>query len=91
MILPFLPEGAHAILMNYMLGPKDARRHGECDGCSWSMEAELWRHVRHVHKLYYQVWGGDDFARGKPGRDAAVKVDVDRLEALVRQALYDMQ
>ena len=65
MILPFLPEGSHAILMNYMLGEEDARRHGECKGCSWSMEAELWRHVRHVHKQYYQVWGAADFAKGK--------------------------
>jgi len=23
--------------------------------CSWTMEAELWRHVRHVTKVYYQV------------------------------------
>ena len=91
MILPFLPEGAHAILLNYMLGPTDARRHGECKGCSWSMEAELWRHIRHVHKQYYQVWGPGDFARGQPGRDAAVKVDVKRLEGMIASALHDMQ
>ena len=91
MILPFLPQGAHAILMNYMLGPHEPRRHGECDGCSWSMEAELWRHVRHVHKQYYQVWGPRDFAKGQPGRDAAVRVDVARLENLVAAALMDMQ
>ena len=54
------------------------------------MEAELWRHVRHVHKQYYQVWGPDDFARGKPGRDRAVKVDVTRLAGLIDQALYEM-
>ena len=91
MILPFLPDGAHAILMNYMLGDGDARRHGECKGCSWSMEGELWRHVRHVHKQYYQVWGGDDFAKGRPGRDRAVKVDVERLGRLIDQALFEMQ
>ena len=90
MILPFLPEGAHAILLNYMVGPKDPRRHGECEGCSWSMEAELWRHMRHVHKMYYQVWGGADFARGVPGRDAAVKVDLGRLDGLIEQALHEM-
>lgn len=91
MILPFLPEGAHAVLMNYMIGPRDAVRHGECVGCSWSMEAELWRHVRHVHKLYYQVWGPADFAKGKPGHDAAVLVDPPRLADLIDGALEDMQ
>jgi hypothetical protein len=91
MILPFLPEGAHAILMNYQASESDPKRHGECDGCSWTMEAELWRHVRHVHKQYYQVWGPDDFARKKPGRDAAVRVDVTRLERLMRQSLFEMR
>ena len=91
MILPFLPEGAHAILMNYQASESDPKRHGECDGCSWPMEAELWRHVRHVHKQYYQVWGPNDFARKKPGRDAAVRVDVTRLERLMRQSLFEMR
>ena len=91
MILPFLPEGAHAVLMNYMVGERDARRHGECEGCSWTMEAELWRHVRHVHKQYYQVWGPADFAGGKPGRDSAVVVDPGRLDRLIAAALNDMQ
>uniref|UniRef100_A0A7S3AW65 Glycosyltransferase 61 catalytic domain-containing protein n=1 Tax=Haptolina ericina TaxID=156174 RepID=A0A7S3AW65_9EUKA len=91
MILPFLPEGAYAVLMNYMIGPKDVRRHGECDGCSWTMEAELWRHVRHVNKMYYQVWGPSDFAKGKPGHDAAVLVDPDRLSRLIDAALQEMQ
>ena len=54
------------------------------------MEAELWRHVRHVHKQYYQVWRPADFARGRPGRDSAVKVDVTRLSRLIGQALHDM-
>merc|ERR1712118_363393 len=31
MILPFLPEGAHAVLMNYQIGPGEPRRHGECE------------------------------------------------------------
>lgn len=91
MILPFLPEGAHAVLMNYMIGPRDPVRHGECEGCSWTMEAELWRHVRHVHKQYYQVWGPKDFAGGKPSRETAVVVDVHRLDDLINAALRDMQ
>ena len=91
MILPFLPEGAHAILANYMLGADEPRRHGECAGCSWPMEAELWASVRHVRTLWYQVWSAADFARGKVGRDAAVRLDPDRLEQLIAQALHDMQ
>ncbi|EOD37807.1 hypothetical protein EMIHUDRAFT_225064 [Emiliania huxleyi CCMP1516] len=59
MLLPFLPQGAAAVLVNYMLGEGEEARHGECDpaagGCSWTMEAELWRHVRHVTKVYYQA------------------------------------
>lgn len=91
MILPFLPAGAHAILMNYMLGSDEPARHGECAGCSWSMEAELWRHVRHVKPMYYQVWGPADFAHGKPGRDVSVKVDSGRLGALIEAALHGME
>mmetsp|Transcript_89735 Transcript_89735/g.284072 ORF Transcript_89735/g.284072 Transcript_89735/m.284072 type:complete len:132 (-) Transcript_89735:53-448(-) len=55
MLLPFLPSGAFAILINYMrpfpvllgtfLQPVE---HGECAYCSWTMEAELWTHVAHA-------------------------------------------
>ncbi len=38
MILPFLPEGSYAILINYMLHPEEPARHGECHNCSWTME-----------------------------------------------------
>ena len=103
-------------------------RHGECAKCSWSMEAELWRHVRHVNKMYYQayapaehrrshvvvlvatrmnhvivcatmpiftptlqVWGPQDFAQRKPGRDASVRVDPNRLGDLIEAALHEME
>ena len=55
------------------------------------MEAELWRHVRHVHKMYYQVWGAEDFKKGKPGHDAAILVDPLRLGTLIDGALDQMQ
>ncbi|KAL1523039.1 hypothetical protein AB1Y20_018000 [Prymnesium parvum] len=102
MILPFLPEGAHVILLNYMIaktvdgvvhaeGTRSSRQvHQECLGCSWTMEAELWRHVRHVHKLFYQVWAAEDFANGRPGRDSAVVVKLPRLSYLIRVALDAM-
>jgi len=95
MLLPFLPQGAAAVLVNYMLGEGEEARHGECDpaagGCSWTMEAELWRHVRHVTKVYYQVTGPDDFARGRPGRDESVRVDPARLLPLIGAAIREME
>ena len=101
MVLPFLPEGAHAILINYMLSAKEANSgagpnrklrgaEGICAKCSLTMEASLWRHTRHVRKLYYQVWAPSDFARGRPGRDAAVVLQMPRLGYLVRAALDSM-
>ena len=94
MILPFLPEGAHVILVNYAVGPQDEKRRGghesSCTRCSWTMEAELWQHVRWVRKLFYQVWEPDDFAGGKPGRESAVVIKLPRLAFLVRAALNAM-
>jgi hypothetical protein len=54
------------------------------------MEAELWMHVRHVRKLYYQVWERSDFAGGRVGRDASVVLKPLRLAFLVRAALTQM-
>ena len=65
-------------------------QHNECAGCSLTMEAELWRHVRHVRKLHYQVWERSDFARGHVGRDAAVIIKPLRLAFLVSAALNRM-
>ncbi len=97
MILPFLPEGAHAILLNFMLsrsGRKGTERHGPtettCSSCSLTMEGALWRHVRHVRKLFYQVWDDSDFARGVRGRDAAIIIKLPRLAFLLRVALDAM-
>lgn len=96
MILPFLPEGAHAILVNYRLSAKDnrVRTHAgqlkACASCSWTMETELWRHVRWVRKLPYQVWESSDFAGGRVGRDSAVQLKLPRLAYLVRVALDAM-
>ena len=54
------------------------------------MESALWRHMRHVRTLFYQVWDGDDFAGRRPGRDAAVVIKLPRLAYLVRAALNAM-
>ena len=66
----------------------EARR--TCAKCSLTMEAYLWRHMRHVRTLLYQVWEPSDFAGGKPGRDAAVVVKLPRLAYLLRVALDAM-
>jgi hypothetical protein len=97
MILPFLPEGAHAILINYMLDEKDAKKanhlkgaEGTCKQCSLTMESALWNHVRHVRTLLYQVWEPSDFGRGRVGRHASVLVKMPRLAYLLRVALDAM-
>ena len=101
-VLPFLPEGAHCVLVNFMLSADKSgtERHGPaadgdegrttCARCSLTMEASLWRHMRHVRTLPYQVWDASDFARGKPGRDAAVVIKLPRLDYLLRVALDAM-
>eukprot|EP00401_Gymnodinium_catenatum_P000472 CAMPEP_0117543892 /NCGR_PEP_ID=MMETSP0784-20121206/45292_1 /TAXON_ID=39447 /ORGANISM="" /LENGTH=477 /DNA_ID=CAMNT_0005340679 /DNA_START=248 /DNA_END=1678 /DNA_ORIENTATION=+ len=78
MMLPFLPTGAYVILMNYALKLGWFRKsgsHGECDGCSWTMEGELWKHVPHIRKLYYQVLGPSDVENGVVGRHSSIVVD----------------
>ncbi|KOO30240.1 hypothetical protein Ctob_007861 [Chrysochromulina tobinii] len=63
MILPFLRHGAYAMLINYIIrsaNPNYEGPHGECANCSWTMEAELWRHVRHVHMHYYRILDASD-------------------------------
>lgn len=63
MLLPFLPRGAHVVLINYIIRTLDPRYvgvHGECANCSWTMESELWRHVRHVHPLFYRIEDASD-------------------------------
>ena len=95
MIVPFLPDGAHAILVNYMLGnPPTTKRlrgaEGTCRACSLTMEESLWNAMRHVHKLLYQVWEPSDFARGRVGRDSAVIIQPPRLAYLLRIALEAM-
>lgn len=93
MILPFLPEGAYAILLNYMLKRNfffRPKAHGECYGCSWTMETEFWNHMRVVNKMYYQVFRESDFEHGEPGRESAVRVNGARLARLIRAALREM-
>ncbi len=53
MILPFLPIGAHAIIMDFF-SEKDELMFEA--GTSASMEAAFWNAWPHVHKLYYQVF-----------------------------------
>jgi len=93
MILPFLPEGAYVILMNYavILSGRRVGLHGECSGCSWTMEGELWRHVRHINKVYYQVFGPSDFEGGIVDRASSIRVDAKRLNTLIWGAIREME
>jgi hypothetical protein len=53
MILPFLPVGAHAIIMDFFAEKDELLFEA---GTSASMEAAFWNAWPHVHKLYYQVF-----------------------------------
>jgi hypothetical protein len=60
-ILPFLPVGASAIVMDYP-DPGVNR--------SVSMEGQLWNHFPHVRTMYYQMRDGTDWMWVRP-RDAS--------------------
>jgi hypothetical protein len=92
MITPFLPHGAHAILMDYYV-TKDA--FGFKKGSSASMEGMLLNHFPHFKKDYYQIYGQQDYVFDFPGtsdtrNDASILVNVTRLHLLIESALEDM-
>jgi hypothetical protein len=53
MILPFLPVGAHVILMDFYSEKEHLLFEA---GVSASMEAAFWDAWPHIHKIYYQVF-----------------------------------
>lgn len=94
MLLPLaLPSGSFVVLCNYLVTQPSAE-HRECANCSWTMEAELWQHVRRVHTMAYQVRTSSDFPGGllpKAGRDADIWIHTERLGALIEAALLYMR
>ncbi|KAI8823328.1 hypothetical protein BJ741DRAFT_634421 [Chytriomyces cf. hyalinus JEL632] len=98
-MLPFLPEGGHAIILDYFERKGEAY-YGTQAGTSVSMEAPMWNHFPFIKKLYYQVWGSQDFVSDIPGKsvedvdwryEASVKVDFERMDKLIEAAFEDME
>ncbi|CAF1338655.1 unnamed protein product [Didymodactylos carnosus] len=90
---PFLPRGAHAIIMDYyVLTPnQDVQR-----GYSGTLEGEFHNYFPHYIKDYYQIYGTQDFVWDYPGasdsrNDASIIVNMTRLSFLIEKALEDMQ
>ncbi|KAJ3212672.1 hypothetical protein HDU82_007750 [Entophlyctis luteolus] len=98
-LLPFLPEGAHAILIDYY-ERNGVVYYGTAAGHSISMEAPLWNHVPHVKKQYYQVWEAKDLVSDVPGKtveecdwryEVSTVVDLRRMDTLIEAAFEDME
>jgi len=54
MMLPYLPEGAHAIVMDYYVTSEDM--FGWAKGDSASMEVSFWNLWPHIKMDYYQIY-----------------------------------
>ncbi|KAJ3143138.1 hypothetical protein HK100_008257 [Physocladia obscura] len=98
-LLPFLPAGAHAIIIDYFERTGDPY-YGATAGTSVSMEAPMWNHFPHVKKLYYQVWNASDFVSDIPGKsieecdwryEVSTIVDPLKLDLLIQAAFEDME
>lgn len=93
LIIPFLPHGAHAIVMDYYV---NIAAHGYSAGQSGSMEGALLNHIAHVRKQYYQLYGAQDYEFDYPGASdaregASVIVNTTRLRTLIDKALEEME
>ncbi|CAF0915101.1 unnamed protein product [Adineta steineri] len=93
LILPMLPHGAHAIVMDYYV---NVPAHGFLRRESASMEGAFLNHISHVRKQYYQIYGRKDykfdFPGGKNARDdASIIVNMARLQLLIDKALEEME
>jgi len=98
MVLPFLPDGANAIILDY-LEKEDDWVFGTKAGESVSMEAPFWNYWPHVKKLYYQVRSKDELRPDDPTKslddvswrdETSVEVGLTRLEALLELAFENM-
>ena len=93
LILPLLPRGAHAIVMDYYV---NVGAHGFSPGQSGSMEGAFLNHIPHVRKQYYQLYGRQDYEFDYPGatdsrESASVIVNTTRLRTLIDKALEEME
>ncbi|KAJ3226843.1 hypothetical protein HDU81_007083 [Chytriomyces hyalinus] len=99
MMLPFLPEGAHAIIMDYY-EREEPNWYGTRKDESISMEAPFWNHWPHVKKLYYQIRGAHDLVSDSESKvveevnwreGVSYNLDLDRILSLVDQAFDGME
>ncbi|CAF3253883.1 unnamed protein product [Rotaria socialis] len=93
LIIPMLPHGAHAIVMDYYVS---VAAHGFHAGESGSMEGAFLNHISHVRKQYYQVYGRSDYEFDYPGtsdtrEQASTIVNMTRLQLLIDKALEEME
>ena len=93
LIIPFLPHGAHAIVMDYYV---NKAVHGYHIGESGSMEGAFLNHLSHVRKQYYQVYGPNDYKFDFPGatdtrEQSSVVVNMTRLKLIIDKALEEME
>ena len=93
LVLPLLPHGAHAIVMDYYVA---RALHGFQAGSSGSMEGALLNHFPHVRKQYYQVYGPQDYQFDYPGASdpregSSIVVNMTRLQMLIDKALEEME
>ncbi|UJR34019.1 hypothetical protein I4U23_021433 [Adineta vaga] len=92
MIIPLLPHGAHAIVMDYYV----TKPHGYAYGQSASMDGAFLNHIPHVRKQYYQVYGPQDYEFDFPGASdtrevASIKINMTRLQLLIDKAIEEME
>ena len=86
-LLPFLPVGSHALVMDYLNTDAHSPFGGNV-GDSMHMEGMLWDHLWHIRVDYYTVHNSSDFAFDFPGatdtrNDASIVVKPDRIKAMV--------
>lgn len=92
-IIPLLPHGAHAIVMDYYV---NMNAFGFQPGQSGSMDAAFLNHIPHVRMQYYQVYGSEDYELDFPGatntrESASIIVNMTRLQLLMDKALEEME
>ena len=95
MNIPFLPEGAHAIIMDYLSEGKNLGTFGYQKGESASMDISFWNRFPHIKFMYYQVYSGNDVVWDFPGassyrEDASININIERIYDLVEVALETM-
>jgi hypothetical protein len=93
LIIPMLPHGAHAIVMDYYV---TISAHGFQSGQSGSMEGAFLNHIHHVRKQYYQIYGKQDYQFDFPGahdtrEQSSIIVNMTRLQLLIDKALQEME